>query len=45
VFSVRYELDLYIVLSVFRMVLTTNSDYFPKQQETVGLCNGNAVLL
>jgi hypothetical protein len=42
VFPVRYEL--YILptqcICVFRMVLTTNRDHFPKQHQPAGLCNG-----
>jgi hypothetical protein len=34
-------MNLYI-LFVFRMILTINSDHFPKQHQPVDLCNGHA---
>jgi hypothetical protein len=36
---VRYELNFYI-LFVFRLVLTINSECFPKQHQPVWLCSG-----
>jgi hypothetical protein len=51
-FPVRYELNklkLYILrtqcICVYRMVLTTNSDCFPKQHYPVGLCTGEVMCL
>jgi hypothetical protein len=44
VFPERYELNLYIIC-VFRMILTINGDYFPKQHCPAGLCSGEVACL
>jgi hypothetical protein len=53
VFPVRYELNTYIhvlfiyrptqYICVFRMVLTVNSDCFPKHHYPVWLCSGEVM--
>jgi hypothetical protein len=51
-FPVRYELNSYVqslcilytqCVYMFHMILTINSDYFPKQNQTFGLCSGHVM--
>jgi hypothetical protein len=45
VFPVRYKLCILPThcICVFRMVLTINSDCFPKEHYPVGLCSGDVI--